>query len=187
MALLVTCEKARDMWLKLHSVFEQQTKQAAHTVQAEFFSFTKISTDDIVTHIAKFEGLVLRMQQLNVKPDESSLVVKLLDSLPDEFESLRQAWWARPENQQTLNNLIEVLTSEERRRQQRAEKQDDLVALFASKAKIQGRNERGSASKYNHSTKNKKRVIEMEIKPQHSDVTFVESLVTYVDSVRRGS
>jgi hypothetical protein len=67
MALMITCEKARDMWLKLHSVFEQQTKQAAHTVQAEFFSFMQTLTDDIVTHIAKFEGLVLRMQQLNVK------------------------------------------------------------------------------------------------------------------------
>jgi hypothetical protein len=66
MALIITCEKAIDMWLKLHSVFEQQTKQAAHTVQAEF-SFMQTLTDDIVTHIAKFEGLVLRMQQLNVK------------------------------------------------------------------------------------------------------------------------
>ncbi|KAH0822650.1 hypothetical protein GEV33_000141 [Tenebrio molitor] len=141
---------------KLHSVFEQQTKQAAHTVQAEFFSFMKTLTDDIVTHIAKFEGLVLRMQQLNVKTDESSLIVKLLDSLPDEFEGLRQAWWARPESQQTVNNLIEVLTSEEKRRQQRAEKQDDLVALFASKAKMQGKNERGQRSNQNPSTETKK-------------------------------
>lgn len=68
------------MWLKLHSVYEQQTKQAAHTVQAEFFNFNKNPVDDIVTHIAKFEGLTLWMQQLNVKPDESSLMVKLLDS-----------------------------------------------------------------------------------------------------------
>jgi hypothetical protein len=116
----------------------------------------KTLTDDIVTHIAKFDGLVLRTQQLNVKPDESSLMVKLLDSPPDEFEGLRQAWWARPESQQTVNNLIEVLTSEEKRRQQRAEKQDDLVALFASKAKMQGKNECGQTSNQNLSTETKK-------------------------------
>jgi hypothetical protein len=92
----------------------------------------------------------------NVKPDESSLMVKLLDSLPDEFEGLRQAWWARPESQQTVNNLIEVLTSEEKRRQQRAEKQDDLVGLFASKAKMQGKNEHGQTSNQNPSTETKK-------------------------------
>lgn len=117
MALLVTCESAREMWIKLHAVFEQQTKQAAHTVQAEFFGFTMNPVDDMVTHITKFEGLALRMQQLNVKPDESSLMVKLLDTLPDDYESLRQAWWARSENQQTFANLIQVLTSDEKRRQ----------------------------------------------------------------------
>jgi hypothetical protein len=55
------------------------------------------------------------------------------------FEGLRQAWWARPESQQTVNNLIEVLTSEEKRRQQRAEKQDDLVALFQVKRKCKAK------------------------------------------------
>lgn len=50
------------------------------------------SSDDMVTtYIAKFERLLLRMQQLNVKPDDSSLVVKLLDTLPKEYESFRQA------------------------------------------------------------------------------------------------
>jgi hypothetical protein len=83
-------------------------------------------------------------------------MVKLLDSLPDDFEGLRQAWWARPESQQTVDNLIEVLISEEKRRQQRAEKQDDLVALFASKAKMQGKNERGQTSNQNPSMETKK-------------------------------
>jgi hypothetical protein len=76
--ILITCEKTRDMWLKLHSVFEQQTKQAAHTVQAEFFSFMKTSTDDIVMHIANFEGLVLRMQQLNVRAHSNSRLTYFL-------------------------------------------------------------------------------------------------------------
>lgn len=79
MAILVSYETARNMWLKLHTVFEQQTKQV-HTVQSEFFSFSMDPMDDMVAHIAKFEGLVLRMQQLNVKPDELSLTVKLLDT-----------------------------------------------------------------------------------------------------------
>ncbi|XP_011687062.1 PREDICTED: uncharacterized protein LOC105449504 [Wasmannia auropunctata] len=80
------------MWMKLHAIYKQQTKRASHTVQSEFFNFGMDLSDDMVTHIAKFEGLVLRMQQLNVKPDESSLVVKLIDTLPEEYKSLRQAW-----------------------------------------------------------------------------------------------
>lgn len=135
MALLVACETARDMWVKLHAIFEQQTKQAAHAVQTEFFSFNMNLADDMVTHIAKFEGLVLRMRQLNVKPDDSALMVKFLDTLPDSYESFRQAWWARPEEQQTLDKLMAVLTSDEKRRQQRSFAQDTLCALVAAKPK----------------------------------------------------
>lgn len=49
-------------------------------------------------------------------------MVKLLDSHPDIYESLRQAWWARPEGQKTVSKLIEVLTSDKKRQQCRAEK-----------------------------------------------------------------
>lgn len=135
MTLLVTCESARDMWVKLHGIFEQQTKQAAHIVQSEYFGFCMDPSDDMVTHIAKFEGLILRLQQLNVKPDSSSIMVKLLDTLPEEYESLRQAWWARPDDQQTFENLVALLTSENKRRQHQRQKQDGLAALMAAKEK----------------------------------------------------
>jgi len=99
------------MWgLKLHAIYEQQ-KQSSYNVQSEFFSFEMSPSDDMVTHIAKFEGFVLRMQQLNVKLDESSLVIKLLDTLPKEYENLRQAWWMRAKDQQTFGKLLEILTS----------------------------------------------------------------------------
>ncbi|KMQ86263.1 copia protein [Lasius niger] len=116
MALLVACDNAREMWDKLHGIFEQQTKQASHVVQSEYFGFSMDPSDDMVTHIAKFEGLILRMQHLNVKPDKSSVIVKLIDTLPEEYESLRQAWWARPDDQQTVENLVALLTSDEKRR-----------------------------------------------------------------------
>lgn len=116
LALLVTCESAREMWQKLHAIFEQQTKLAAHAVQSEFFGFSMSPDDDLVSHIAKFEGLVLRLQQLNVKPDDSALMVRLLDTLPDSYESFRQSWWARPEDKQTLTELIAVLTADDSRR-----------------------------------------------------------------------
>lgn len=91
MALLVACKSAREMWEKLHGIFEQQTKQASLVVQSEYFDFSMNPSDDMVMHIAKFEGLILHMQHLSVKPNKSSAIVKLLDTLPEEYERLRQA------------------------------------------------------------------------------------------------
>lgn len=144
MTLIVACETAHQMWNKLHGIYEQQTRQAVHSVQTEFFSFDMNLADDMISHIAKFEGLILRMQQLKVKPDESALMVKLLETLPDSFESFRQAWWARSDDQQTLDNLINVLTSDEHRRKLRQEKENNLTALMANKLKIQSKGASGS-------------------------------------------
>ncbi|EZA46484.1 hypothetical protein X777_00112 [Ooceraea biroi] len=98
-------------------------------------------SDNMVAHIAKFEELVLRMQQLNVKPDVSSIMVKLLDTLPEEYDSLRQAWWARPDEQQTLENLVALLTSNEKRRQYQNRKQDGM-ALAAAQVTSQVKSDR---------------------------------------------
>ena len=155
-ALLVACASARDMWVKLHAVFEQQTKQAAHVVQTKFFSFQKHPEDDMVSHIARYEGLVLQMQNLNVKPDDSSLMVKLLDTLPEEYEGLRQAWWARPEEQQTLSNLVSVLTSDEGRRKQHAEDRDQITAFMAAACKKRDKAE-GSGSFQKKKEQNRKK------------------------------
>ncbi|XP_071637530.1 uncharacterized protein [Temnothorax longispinosus] len=68
-------------------------------------------------------------------------MVKLLDTLPEEYESLRQAWWARPDDQQTFKNLVALLTSDEKRRQHQNRKQNGL-ALAAAQAKSQIKGER---------------------------------------------
>lgn len=88
----------------------------------------------MVAHIAKFENLVYRMVQMSIASDETSQVVKLLDTLPDSFEDLRQAWWARQETQQTITNLVKLLTSDEQRRQHLQQQNDGMVALGAATA-----------------------------------------------------
>lgn len=157
MALLVTCETANEMWVKLHSIYEQQTKQAAHIVQAEFFNFCFDPTEDMVKHIANYEGLILRMQNLKIKPDDSSLIVKFLDTLPEEYEGLRQAWWARPEDKQTFPNLISLLTSDETRRKQQSIKKEETIALMAARANTHKKNagQKGGNRNANNSSQNK--------------------------------
>lgn len=132
--------------MKLHSIFEQQTKQAAHVVQVEYFSFCMDPSDDMVAHIAKFEGLILRMQQLNVKSDVSSIMVKLLDTLPEEYENLRQAWWVRSDDQQTFENLVALLTSDEKRKQQNR-KQGLTLAVAQAKSQVKGEHENKTSNK----------------------------------------
>lgn len=70
--------------------FEQKTKQAAYIVQAEFFGISMTSNNNIFYHISKIKGVIIRMQHLNVKPDKASLIVKLLDTLPDQYKVINK-------------------------------------------------------------------------------------------------
>lgn len=66
-------------------------------------------------------------------------MMKLLDMLSEDYESLRQAWWARPDDQQTFENLVALLTSDEKRRQHQHRKQDGLaLATIQAKSRIKG-------------------------------------------------
>ena len=70
---------ARDMWLKLHAVFEEQTKQAKNVVKVEFFGFTLTPIDDVVAHIAQLIGMLIsdkkRRLQRAVKQEKLSALM----------------------------------------------------------------------------------------------------------------
>lgn len=85
MALLVTCKTANEMRIELYLIYEQRTIQHAHIMQSEFFNFCPDSTENMVKHIANYKGLILRMQNFKIHPENSSLVIKLLSILPDEM------------------------------------------------------------------------------------------------------
>lgn len=55
--------------------------------------------------------------------------MRLLDTLPKSF---RQSWWARPEDKQTLTELIAVLTADNSCRNMHKMKQEKIEALFAA-------------------------------------------------------
>lgn len=105
-------------------------------VQSEFFNFRYTHGDSVVKHVAKFESIVFRMKQMSVEPEEVSQIVKFMDTLPESFEALRQAWWARAEAERTYENMMDLLTSDEQHRLQWKQQDDKMVALVATTAKV---------------------------------------------------
>lgn len=129
--LVAMCKTAREIWIKLHELFEQKNRQAQYASQLQFSSFVRNPTDTMAMHIAKLERLVSRMSDLDIKPNDFVVMSKLLETLPSDFEPLKMAWCARPEDQQTLVELQKLLVAEEQRRSSESAKETELVALVA--------------------------------------------------------
>ncbi|KFM56610.1 hypothetical protein X975_03512, partial [Stegodyphus mimosarum] len=109
------CKTAREIRVKLHELFKQKNKQAQYACELQFSSFVCDPTDTMAMHIAKLERLVSRMHDLKIKPKDF-VIIKLLETLSNEFEPLKMAWCARPEEQQTLPEVKGLLISKEQRR-----------------------------------------------------------------------
>lgn len=131
---IVNCNNAKDMWSKLHTVFEQKSKSGIHFLQQKFFTHSKSDDIDMAAFISQIEELVKQLGELGEKIPESMVVTKILMSLPPSYNHFHSAWESTEEKNQTLEHLRARLMIEEKRMNSQ-ESSEESSALFAKKGK----------------------------------------------------
>lgn len=112
---ILKCETARDMWIKLETVYEQKTKASIHLLQQKFYNFNKCPTDNMAVHISKLVNLVQQLKDMGEIISNSMLITKILMTLPMELNHFLSAWEETSSDEQTLDNLTSRLVNEELR------------------------------------------------------------------------
>lgn len=112
---IINCKTAKEMWKKLHKVYENKNETSKHMVQKQWFALGKDSKDDMATHIAKIRDLAHRLIALGDQIPDSMIVTKVLMTLPTQYQHFVTAWKSASEDQRTLTNLTSRLTMEETR------------------------------------------------------------------------
>ncbi|XP_017885054.1 uncharacterized protein LOC108627947 [Ceratina calcarata] len=110
---IINCTSAREMWLKLHEVYENKSETSKHMLQQKWFSLVKDATDDIATRVSKIKDLACRLAALGEPVSDSMIMTKILMTLPSSLKHFRTAWESTGEEQRTLTNLISRLSMEE--------------------------------------------------------------------------
>lgn len=82
---IINCKSAKEMWDKLHSVFEQKSQTGIHLLQQKFFTYTKDPSDKMASHISKLEEIAHQLNDLEVNIAESMLITKIIMTLPPEY------------------------------------------------------------------------------------------------------
>lgn len=67
MVHIMNCKCAKDLWQKLHEVFENKSETSRHILQQQWFTVGKEAADDMQTHIAKIKDLAHRLNSLGTK------------------------------------------------------------------------------------------------------------------------
>lgn len=131
---IMSCERAMDMWEKIHVVYQRENEQLKCNLLQEFFGYSFTRNTELSIHISKLENMAVRLNALDAKVSDSMLVSKVLTSLPDCYNHFVSAWESTETEQRTLENLIARLTMEEIRLKTSEEKEGP-VALRTSEIK----------------------------------------------------
>ncbi|BES92275.1 Hydra magnipapillata [Nesidiocoris tenuis] len=89
--LVKNCETSRDVWLKLHEVFQSKGPARKATLLKYLMLHKMSSNDDVRDHVSSFFDTVDKLLDMEIKINDDLLTIMLLYSLPEEFENFRCA------------------------------------------------------------------------------------------------
>ncbi|XP_066247224.1 copia protein [Euwallacea similis] len=134
--LLMNCENAREMWVKLHSVYDMKSDESLGLIQKQFFELKWDSLLNIAGHISKLEQMASKMKKLNSPIPESMLMARVLSILPAKFNHFHSAWDSMDSSKRNIETLTTRLMTEELRLQKSESEMEELTTALMTKAKF---------------------------------------------------
>lgn len=129
--LIMNCETAKDMWQKLHNVFDMKSEESLSLVQKKFFEITWDPAGNVAQHISALEQMASKMKALGGEIPTTMLITRILSTLPPSFGHFHSAWDSTDITKRTIENLSARLMTEELRMQKSKNMEESTVALFS--------------------------------------------------------
>lgn len=137
---IINCKTSNEIWSRFEALYEQKNETSVHLLLAKFFEYkmdpNKMSVSE---HVSNVEQMARQLEDLGHKQDETTIITKILHSLPANFRSMISAWDSVSKNEQTLVNLLPRLMKEEQLARSFGELKvsgdDESVALYMKKSK----------------------------------------------------
>ena len=135
MELIMSFSTAREMWLKLNSIYDMTSDENLSVVQKQFFDYKWTESESVAYNLSKLEILSNKMKNLGSEILESMFITRILSSLPKKFNQFQSAWNSVEDKKRNVENLTMRLIAEELRLQDQEEIRETSTVLFA-KCKI---------------------------------------------------
>lgn len=112
---IINCDSAYEMWKRLLTIYESNNPLNIVRILKEFFAYKMCPGDGIDTHVSKIEDMAAKLHQLDAPQAEIIIIAKILDGLPQEYNSFETAWDSVSPERRTKQELIDRLRKEEMR------------------------------------------------------------------------
>ncbi|KAG6438777.1 hypothetical protein O3G_MSEX000215 [Manduca sexta] len=123
------CETAKEIWDRLCTVYEQKSDVSLHILQQRFFDLKYTNSEDVVTFIAKVEGIVAQIRQARGEIPDNMIITKIISSLGEKFRHFISAWDSVPIEKKNMTELTARLIIEEQRNKMYEDEKPSQIAL----------------------------------------------------------
>ncbi|KAK9744101.1 hypothetical protein QE152_g8053 [Popillia japonica] len=89
---VATCETAKDVWNKLHQIYDNQSAENIDLLRNKFHNIEWEWSGGVQGHLAKFDEIQTKMTMLKKPIDEGDMCARLLQTLPKEFDHIYVTW-----------------------------------------------------------------------------------------------
>lgn len=137
---ILNCKNANEIWSRLETLYEQKNETSVHLLLAKFFEY-KMDPDKMTVseHVSHVEQMAQQLEDLGQKQSKTTIITKVLHSLPASFRGVITAWDSVAREQQTMENLLPRLLKEEQLAksfgQLKIADNDESAALYAKGSK----------------------------------------------------
>lgn len=121
---LYNCKTAKEMWDKLHVVFEKQSLDTVVMLYERLFGCRKKYSMSVAALVAEVEEIAEQLKNAGQMLTNELLITKILRDLPAEYDHFRKEWEASEASEKTIDNLRAKLMVEENRLETENETKD---------------------------------------------------------------
>ena len=152
---LITIKEPRVLWLELHRLFGGVQETKAYDLCTKFFRFQPRDGDDMAAQLSEVKAIwsslkaELAVSDSTVSLPEMFLICKILDMLPEKYDTFKQNWAMFPQASRTVDTLVVQLCAHEKLLSSRQMEHSGAQEVFAARTdKVSG----GSSSSSHNSS-----------------------------------
>lgn len=135
MPQIVSCKTAKEIWDKLHTIYEQRGELSVHILQQKFFSIKFEENESVSQFLGRFESLLSKLKNLNAEVSQTMAITKITLSLPSQFQHFVSAWESVPAEKRTMDELTARLLIEEQRATSKHGEEESSALVLKSAGK----------------------------------------------------
>lgn len=123
-------DKAHEIWSHLSRICIGANSCDITTLVRKFYNYKPVPGDSMSTHLEKLSTMREQLKNVNQDPTDEVFIDRILQTLPSEFDRLKESWDFMHPSQKTINELkSKVIAIEEKLKQARSEPESQLAFI----------------------------------------------------------